>query len=121
MSAAEPMGYPAYMDERVLSLLCDPETLESLGLQGKALVNAKSGKQYPIREGIPDFLTTVSGQNKRFQELYDRIAFLYDPLVTLTGWIKRQDFRTGYVRELEVPACECLVGGRLYCLTFRKP
>ena len=93
------------MDAHILTLLCDPETHEALEFQSDALVNARSGKRYPIRDGIPDFLHTVSGQNKKYQELYDRIAMFYDLSEKLYRWLKRrQDFRRVYIDELEVPS-----------------
>jgi len=92
------------MDAQVLTLLCDPETHEALELQPDALVNVRSGKRYPIRDGIPDFLDSVSGQNKKYQELYDRIAAFYDLSEKLYRWVKgKQDFRRAYINELEVP------------------
>ena len=91
------------MDAQVLNVLCDPETHEPLELQPDALVNARSGKRYSIRDGIPDFLDTISGQNKKYQELYDRIAAFYDLSSKLYCWLKGQrDFRRVYIDELEV-------------------
>jgi len=93
------------MDPHTLALLCDPETREPLELKTDALVNARSGKRYPIRDGIPDFLGAASGQNKKYQQLYDRIAVFYDPTERLYRWLKRkQDFRKDYLSELEVVA-----------------
>ena len=66
------------MDAHIFSLLCDPETHEALEFQPDALVNVRSAKRYPIRDGIPDFLDKVSDQNKRYPALYDRIAVFYD-------------------------------------------
>ncbi len=91
------------MDEHILSLLCDPETHEALEFQPDALVNVQSGKRYPIRDGIPDFLDKVSGQNEKYQALYDRIAVFYDLSEKLYRWIKhKQDFRRAFIDELEV-------------------
>lgn len=93
------------MDAHVLALLCDPESHEGLEFRPDALINARSGKQYPIRDGIPDFLDTVSGQNKKYQELYDRIGAFYDWSEKLYCWLKRkEDFRRVYIDELEVPS-----------------
>jgi ubiquinone/menaquinone biosynthesis C-methylase UbiE len=90
--------------ERTLALLRDPETREPLELRADCLVDAKSGAQYPIREGIPVFLSTASGQNRKYQELYDRIAALYDPALAIGRWIRfNKDLRLEFVRELEIP------------------
>jgi ubiquinone/menaquinone biosynthesis C-methylase UbiE len=87
----------------VLSLLRDPSTQEDLLDQGDALVNTKSGRRYPIRDGIPVFLTSVSGQNEKYQRLYDRIAVLYDPGQRLYIWLTRKPpFQLAYMSELEV-------------------
>jgi ubiquinone/menaquinone biosynthesis C-methylase UbiE len=98
------------MDENVLKLLCDPATREPLRLQADALVNVRTGKQFPIRSGIPDFLETASGQNKKYQELYDRIAVFYDVSERLYFWIARKkEFRKVFLDELEVrPASRIL-------------
>ena len=92
------------MDERILNLLCDPETHEALEFQQDCLVNTRSGKRFPLHEGIPDFLEMVSGQNKKYQDLYDRIALFYDLSLKLYRWFARKpDFRKEYINELEVP------------------
>ncbi len=93
------------VDAHILALLCDPETHEALEFQTDALVNVRSGKRYPLRDGIPDFLGAVSGQNKKYQELYDRIAVFYDLAEKVYLWAKRkQDFRRVYLDELEIPS-----------------
>ena len=90
------------MNARILPLICDPHTRESLELTPDALVNAASGKRYPIRDGIPDFLDSVSGLNKKYQQLYDRIAVFYDPMLNLYDWLHpKADVRSGYIGELE--------------------
>ena len=69
------------MGAHYLNLLCDPETPEALELQADGLdglVNIRSGMRYALRDRIPDFLGAVSGQNKKYQEFYDRIARFYD-------------------------------------------
>lgn len=92
------------MDSPTLAAICDPHTRESLRLEGDALVNPRSGKHYPIRDGIPDFLLTAFGQNKKYQELYDRIATFYDWGDRIYRWLRGQkDFRRIYIDELEAP------------------
>jgi ubiquinone/menaquinone biosynthesis C-methylase UbiE len=85
-------------------VLCDPDTHDPLELRDDCLVNPKSGARYPIREGIPVFVSAATGQNRKYQELYDRIAGLYDPALTLARWIRfNKDLRLEYIRELEIP------------------
>ena len=77
------------MESDILSLICDPITHDSLeietvldsnGCKQELLVNRKTGKCFPIREGIPIFLENeaISGSNKKYQSMYDRVAPLYD-------------------------------------------
>jgi ubiquinone/menaquinone biosynthesis C-methylase UbiE len=61
--------------------------------------------RYPIREGIPVFVSEASGRNRKYQEMYDRTAALYDPVLTLARWLRfNRDSRLEYIRELEIPA-----------------
>jgi hypothetical protein len=77
-----------------LNLLCDPETHEALELQADGLVNIPWGMRYALRDRIPDFLGGVSGQNKKYQEFYDRIARFYDLADKPHRWLKgKRDFR----------------------------
>ena len=93
------------MDERILPLLCDPETHARLRLEANELVNPESGRLYPLREGIPVFFESLSSSNKKYQELYDRIAVLYDPAEALYRFLFRKaDLRTEYLKELEIGA-----------------
>lgn len=93
------------MDPNNLPLLCDPQTHEVLELQHNALVDVRSGRRYPLCDGIPDFLDNVSGKNKKYQELYDRIAAFYDLSEKVYVWLKhKRDFRRAYLDELEVPS-----------------
>ena len=89
------------MGVHYLNLLCDPETPEALELQADGLVNVRSGGRSALRDGIPDFLGTITGQNKKYQQFYDRIARLYDLADKLYRWLEgKRDFR----RELIVAA-----------------
>jgi uncharacterized protein YbaR (Trm112 family) len=72
------------MNPDVVSLLRDPGTREALelvtGPDGAALVASTSGRRFPLRDGIPDFLDPedLTGSNGRYQRLYDRMAGFYD-------------------------------------------
>jgi ubiquinone/menaquinone biosynthesis C-methylase UbiE len=93
------------MDSRYLPLLCDPASHAPLQLAQDALVNLESGLRYPIRDGIPVFLQEVTGPNRRFQTMYDRLAPGYDLAERLYTWISRKpNYRLDFIRELEIPA-----------------
>ncbi|HUI87987.1 MAG TPA: methyltransferase domain-containing protein [Anaerolineales bacterium] len=77
------------MKPQTLSLLCDPITYDPLEVESaferrqavqESLINRKTGKCFPIREGIPIFLDDqqVTGSNRKYQSLYDRLAPVYD-------------------------------------------
>jgi uncharacterized protein YbaR (Trm112 family) len=90
------------MNESILPLLCDPETRDGLELDAGALLNRKSGRRYPIRDGIPVFFDALSGANKKYQEFYDRIALGYDLAETLYRWVyRKRDYRGEYLKELQ--------------------
>ncbi|HVN80322.1 MAG TPA: methyltransferase domain-containing protein [Terriglobia bacterium] len=95
------------MEPETLSLLCDPLTHEPLQLNQERLVNSVSGKEFPIRDGIAIFLddADVSGENQRYQRLYDRIAPLYDLSMKTyarikSGGLKKR--RMEYLQEMEI-------------------
>jgi ubiquinone/menaquinone biosynthesis C-methylase UbiE len=76
------------MKPELLALICDPITRDALEIKTESgagnrpqefLVNPKTNRRFPVRDGIPIFLEgEVSGSNKRYQELYNRIAPFYD-------------------------------------------
>lgn len=58
------------MDERTLSLMCDPETRDSLELDTGALLNPKSGRRHPIRNGIPIYFEALSSSSSQQSSRY---------------------------------------------------
>ncbi len=95
------------MKPETLSRLCDPFTHEPLQLDQHCLVNPVSGKTFPVRDGIAIFLeqADVSGENQRYQVLYDRIAPLYDLIGKLYARFKSgglEKRRMEYLREMEI-------------------
>jgi ubiquinone/menaquinone biosynthesis C-methylase UbiE len=91
------------MEDHVLSLLCDPDTRFALELTGNNLRNTATGRIYPIRDGIPLFVSTVTGPNLKYQTLYDRIAPGYDLAERLYHWFTRKpSYRQEYLSELEI-------------------
>lgn len=74
------------MESEALSLLCDPDTRYSFELDGQTLRNTATGRVYPIRDGIPLFISSLTGANLRSQAHYDRIAPFYDMTERLQRW-----------------------------------
>ena len=66
------------IDAAILAHLCDPDTRNGFELEGHSLRNVVSGRIYPIRDGIPLFISTVSGANLKQMNFYDRVAPMYD-------------------------------------------
>jgi ubiquinone/menaquinone biosynthesis C-methylase UbiE len=82
------------MKTDILALLCDPATRDMLEINNEPdarghlrefLGNPKTGRRFPVRDGIPIFLLEgeVSGPNRKYQALYDRFARFYD----LSTWL----------------------------------
>jgi ubiquinone/menaquinone biosynthesis C-methylase UbiE len=93
------------IDSKILELLSDPETHDSLELAGDCLINPKSGRRYPVRDGIPVFFEEAAGTNRKYQTMYDRLAPGYDFAERLYYWISRKpDRRLEFIPELEIPA-----------------
>jgi ubiquinone/menaquinone biosynthesis C-methylase UbiE len=91
------------MDEHIVPLLCDPESHAALELDKGMLLDPKSGRRYQVRDGIPVFFETLSGSNKKYQELYDRIARFYDPADVLYRWLfRKENLRLEYLKKLDV-------------------
>lgn len=91
------------MEESALSLLCDPDTRYDLEKSSNNLRNTATGRIYPIRDGIPLFVSTVTGPNLKYQVLYDRIAPGYDLAERLYHWFtRRPNYRQELINELEL-------------------
>ena len=91
------------MDSEVLSLLCDPDSRYAFELDGTTLRNTATGRVYPIRQGIPLFISTLTGPNLKSQTMYDRIAPGYDMAEQLYRLVLRKpDFRREFIAELEI-------------------
>jgi ubiquinone/menaquinone biosynthesis C-methylase UbiE len=99
-----------------LEVLRDPgsgETLELVGGQeglGRAdewLVASVSGRRYPIKDGIADFLADVdvTGPNRKCQAMYDKIARLYDLPAVVALKLRPEWFKRAYqewIGDIEV-------------------
>jgi ubiquinone/menaquinone biosynthesis C-methylase UbiE/uncharacterized protein YbaR (Trm112 family) len=94
---------PRVMDSEVLSLLCDPDTRYSFELEGNTLRNTATGRVYPVRDGIPLFVSTVTGSNLKSQTYYDRMAPFYDLQERLYRLVAgKRDVRREFLNELEI-------------------
>ena len=83
--------------------LCDPDTRYEFELEGSTLRNTATGRVYPIRDGIPLFVSTLTGPNLKYQSFYDRIAPGYDLAEHLYRmFTRRPDYRLEYLSELEI-------------------
>ncbi|HZB89534.1 MAG TPA: methyltransferase domain-containing protein [Terracidiphilus sp.] len=92
------------MENEPLSLLCDPDTRYSFELDGQTLRNTATGRVYPIRDGIPLFISSLSGATLRCQSRYDRLAPFYDlreRFQAFTG--KVPGFRAELAAALAIP------------------
>ena len=93
------------MDSEVLSHLCDPDTRYEFEQEGNTLRNTATGRVYPIRDGIPLFVSSLTGPNLKYQALYDRLAPGYDLAEHLYRMFTRKpDYRLEYLSELEIPS-----------------
>ena len=98
------------------ALLCDPWTHEALefvpcqdasGHAGQCLVNPRSGKRFPIRDGIPIFCDSedLVGRNRQFRKLYDRVAVFYDVQSPIYAFLSHQnlfELRRRFLAEIGV-------------------
>ncbi len=83
------------MNAEYVPLLCDPDTHRPLILDGNDLLNPETGRRFPIRDGIPVFVGTVTGRNLKYQKQYDHLAAIYE------GWGR---FYTWFVRKWRLQA-----------------
>jgi ubiquinone/menaquinone biosynthesis C-methylase UbiE/uncharacterized protein YbaR (Trm112 family) len=104
------------MDPQTLARLCDPLTHEALeiaweksgvGRTYEFLMNPRSGKRFPVREGIPVFTQAgdLTGRNRQFRQLYDRVAIFYDVQSQIYAFLSRQNLRqlrSGFLAEIAV-------------------
>lgn len=104
------------MRPETLSLLCDPISHEPLQLStGKCLdgrtqevlINPKTGRRFPLRDGIVQFCEEIelSGLNKKYVALYNRTAQFYDLATKLFAYWKdggEEKRRLQYLSKIEV-------------------
>ena len=99
------------MRKESLSILRSPKTHEHLQLKlenGKeVLASEKSAERFIIKDGIPLFLSDddISGLNKKYQKMYDRMApfyDLYEKILTMFMRVDQGKIRGQFLNELEI-------------------
>lgn len=95
------------MRPETLSILCNPYTGERFDLKNNRLIDVKTGQTFSVRNGIPVILAkeSLEGRNRFFRWLYDMIAFMYDPVITLGDALKINTegiIRREYISNLNV-------------------
>lgn len=91
------------VDRVLLPLLCDPDTRYPLEVVDGTLRNAMLGRVYPVRDGIPLFVSSVRSHQFLRQIVYDRIAPGYDVAERVLRWVTgRRDYRPEFLGELEL-------------------
>jgi ubiquinone/menaquinone biosynthesis C-methylase UbiE/uncharacterized protein YbaR (Trm112 family) len=104
------------MRPETLEILCSPVERAPLELVTRAtpsgairefLVNRERALEFPIRDGIPEFVQpgNITGLNRRFRMIYDICAPIYD-LISRVGLclfgIPEQQLRRDFVRSLDI-------------------
>lgn len=93
------------MDENLAALLCDPETKAPLTLTADGLLNQQTGRLYPLRDGIVLLQGQITGQNQKYQAMYDKLSLGYDLAERVYYWFTRKpSYRLEYIGELEASA-----------------
>jgi ubiquinone/menaquinone biosynthesis C-methylase UbiE len=107
----------SFLDNAIVPLLCDPITHAPLELDAPSdsLISPQSGRNFPLREGIPVFVdpVEVTGPNRKYQTMYDRLAPGYDLAERLYTWFKPTNFRAEFLQELEIHPAAAASGFRV--------
>jgi len=80
------------------------ETLEYLNEGRNEFLQTQTGVKYPIDGNIICFLNNISltGNNKRYQKMYDRIAAFYDIAGQSYAWLKNGSERNRLMQYLSL-------------------
>lgn len=101
------------MNEKSLVLLASPGTDQSLEMTSashergsEALQCPKTGKRFPIMDGIPNFVDDfeVEGSNRKYRDLYNRFSPFYNLAQKLFYLFRGGEAkaRSAYLKELEI-------------------
>jgi ubiquinone/menaquinone biosynthesis C-methylase UbiE/uncharacterized protein YbaR (Trm112 family) len=76
---------PRPIDPQLIEILRDPSNGDPLELREQALHNARTGRRFPIIDGIPSLLSSqpLPLRHHVWRGFYDRAAFAYDGVVAL--------------------------------------
>jgi len=93
-----------------VTILRDPQTHDPLKIiqeNQDELLNEKDGITYPIIDGIPSFIVEnkIDGSNKKYKDLYDRIARGYDISEVIGGFLMyggRDKIRRAILKDVQV-------------------
>jgi ubiquinone/menaquinone biosynthesis C-methylase UbiE len=98
------------MDQEFLSLLQDPNNRETLSYSNsgrREFLRSQNDDYYEIQDGIVRFLKgeSLTGNNRRYQRLYDRLAPVYDLSTGIYARFKEgnvEDRLMQYLGELDI-------------------
>lgn len=98
----------ANFDSTALALLHHPSFHRPLEFRGSYLLDQQSGDRFPIRAGIPSFLTRQPApwRHRFWRGFYDQAAFLYDPVLALgerIGLGTESQIRREVIARLSLP------------------
>jgi ubiquinone/menaquinone biosynthesis C-methylase UbiE len=93
----------------IVASLQSPATgvpLHAVSDQGREALVSNSGEQFPIRDGIPNFLSPddLTGDNGKYNHLYETIGGFYDDTQRVACALKaldRDEYFLAYMRMLE--------------------
>ena len=86
------------LSPETVALLRNPLSGEPLRMEKRALVGTSSGKRFPIKHGIAQFVDpkSLGGMNRKYNRLYQTIGGFYDDsqrvYFALAGLVRRQYF-----------------------------
>ncbi len=96
----------AIVQAELLDLLCAPESLMPLRLDGDVLVEEGGRHRYPVRQGIPCLINHPLQMHTRlWQTFYDRAAFAYDATLRLAHRLRlgsEEHIRSEFLGGLDI-------------------
>jgi ubiquinone/menaquinone biosynthesis C-methylase UbiE len=94
------------LNPAIVPFLCDPVTHAPLHFSSESdtLISPQSGRHFHLRDGIPVFVeeAEITGLNRKYQTMYDKLAPGYDIAERIYTWFKRTNFRAELLKELDI-------------------